>query len=103
VTLAQAFALITIVGSLLAYAGLAVWTWKTPDGMTFRYFCLVATLEAARCAGWLLRALQTWESYSHPDAVLISIMVCQVAASVFTCLLALSFQRAIQEPRSRAR
>jgi hypothetical protein len=97
--LAQAAAIVVIVGAMLAYSGLALWSWRTPNGPTWRFFCWVSSLEAIRCAAWLVRAWQTWPSYGSPDVVLVSIMLTQAAAAYFTCRLAFSFRQALYEGR----
>ena len=89
-----ALTLATVIGALLAYIGLTIWSWRTTDGAGWRSFCMVATTDMLRTAAWLGLVLEDLDRYRHPPELIQVVVVVQFVGAVFTCALALALRGA---------
>lgn len=84
--------LVVALAAAAAYLGLAIWSFRTPNGLAWRVFCAVAAADFLRSAVWAYRVATHPAVYQSPSADLVLILVFQLAGAVLTAGLALALR-----------
>lgn len=81
----------------LAYLGLCIYGFRTPNGFAWRVFCAMAVADCIRSGLWTFRVASYRSLYETPPLDVVLILAAQFVGAVLTGVLAFALKRAPQE------